>query len=111
MVKTIPKSKADWTRIVVCFCAVLTLVGSAFVWINATYAKATTVQAMQTTIKSLNKRLDVYILTDIMSSKQERVWRIEDRYQDGQIPLVAKEEIRRLRREIQEVTNKIDSTL
>lgn len=109
----------SWTSIVVCFCTLAGLIGSAFLYINNTYARDEKVkevkqsvaqlnQEIEQTIKSLNTRLDLFIAKDKIDYMQERVWKIEDRYPNKEeMPPVAKEEIRRLQKEIKEIQTEV----
>lgn len=45
-------------------------------------------------VQQLEKRLDVKILEDRLFIIQDRIWRLEDRYEDNQMPKEVKEQHR-----------------
>jgi hypothetical protein len=78
--KISPKNGIDFTKenapMVAKIVAVLTLLGLIYgglSWIDNRYAKC---QEM----KSIERRLDVKIEGDILNQKQDRLWKLEDRY-------------------------------
>lgn len=60
--------------------------------VNSIYAK-------QSYVKNLEQRLDYKIKQDRYNTLQERIWKLEDRYHNKEMPISVKEEIRKLREE------------
>ncbi len=75
-------------------CGLLVLLGAAF-GSNAYYAKSTD-------LKLVEMRLDRKILNDKISTAQDRIWKIEDRYEDKEIPDSVKEELRILKKKLED---------
>lgn len=70
-------------------------------YLNSNFASAGEVQ-------QLEKRLDVKILEDRLFNLQERIWRIEDRYEKTQMPKDTKEQYRLLIDEKNKLEKELD---
>lgn len=53
------------------------------------------------------ERLDQKIVYDRINDLQKRVWMLEDRYKDGSMPREVRDEIRNLKREIEDLQRKL----
>lgn len=73
------------TGSIIGICAILGLFWSSYQYLNTNFAKAAEVQ-------QLEQRLDAKIIEDRLKAVQERLWRIEDRYEKAVMPKSVKEE-------------------
>jgi len=76
-----------------------TLVTMCFA-VNAYFAKDAEVQL-------LSMRLDNKIIQDQIYDLQKRIWALEDRYQGKQMPNYIRDEIRIMRKEIEDLNRKL----
>ncbi len=60
-------------------------------------------------VKMIEKRLDIKILEDNITHLQNRIWSIEDRYQNKTMPSEMKAEYRRSLKEKEVLEQKLDS--
>lgn len=58
-------------------------------------------------LKLVAERLDQKIVTDRINDLQKRIWMLEDRYKDGSMPNEVRDEIRSLKREIDDLQRKL----
>jgi len=73
---------------------VLAIVFSAFIFIDSRYALTSAVQQIES-------RLEQKILEDRYYALQQRIWQLEDRFAGQEMPQEVREEIRRLRSELE----------
>lgn len=67
--------------------------------------------ALSETVQKIEQRLDNYILEDRYNAIQERIWRIEDRYEDKKMPEIVKENLRLLKVEKTKIDIKLESNV
>ena len=65
--------------------------------------------ALAEEVKKIEKRIDYKILSDQLQTTQERIWKIEDRFQKKQMEETTKEELRTLEMKKQETQKKLDT--
>ena len=82
--------------------AISTLVGTAFT-VDNRYAKDDQVKQVEQQVQKVEKRLDKKILKDRANALQERVWKLEDRYEKKKMPKTVQEELRKLKAELVEI--------
>jgi predicted mannosyl-3-phosphoglycerate phosphatase (HAD superfamily) len=64
--------------------------------------------ALAEEVKKIEKRIDYKILSDQLQMIQERIWKIEDRFQKKKMEETTKEEMRALEMKKQETQKKLD---
>ena len=84
-----------------------TLVGTAFT-VDNRYAKDQQVKQVEQKVKQVEKRLDKKILKDRANALQERIWKLEDRYNGKKIPTAVKEELRKLKAELVQIQKDLE---
>ena len=73
--------------------SIFTIIGIAF----GAYFYIDNRYALSQEVKKIEQRLDYKIIADQLQTKQERIWKISDRYPDSQkMPPAVKEEKRQL---------------
>ena len=87
--------------------ALTTLVGTAFT-VDNRYAKDQQVKKVEQKVQKVEKRLDVKILKDRANALQERIWKLEDRYNGKKIPTTIKEELRKNKAELIQITKELE---
>jgi len=87
--------------------AISTLVGTAFT-VDSRYAKDEQVKKVEQKVQKVEKRLDMKILRDRANALQERVWKLEDRYNGKKIPTAVKEELRKLKAELVQIQKDLE---
>ena len=83
--------------------AILTILGFAFgayFFVDDKYARCEDV-------KKIEKRLDYKIVSDQLLSVQQRIWQIEDRFQEKKMDTTTKEEVRGLEIKKEELNSKM----
>jgi Co/Zn/Cd efflux system component len=98
------------TTIISILVGILTACG-AWVVLDSHWAKAEDVKAVNTKIDKLSKRLDQKILEDRRSNIQNRIWSLEDRYENEDMPQSVIEELRILNADKKDITKKIDAVV
>lgn len=86
---------------------ILTILGmafTAFFFFDNRYA-------LSESMEVLEQRLDYKIVSDQQMTVMERVWKLEDRYEDREMPDSVKEEIRTLEEKRIDLGRKIDKLL
>ena len=86
--------------------ALSTVVGTAFT-VDNRYAKEKQVKKVEQKVQKVEKRLDKKILKDRANALQERIWKLEDRYNGKKIPSAVKEELRRNKEELEEIKEEL----
>lgn len=82
--------------------AIITIFGG-FIAVDAHYAEKTEVQL-------ISQRLDQKILQDRLHNVQDRIWRLEDRYQTIEnMPDLVREEYRKLLLEKEQILNELQN--
>ena len=84
-----------------------TLVGTAFT-VDNRYAKNEQVKQVEQQVQKVEKRLDKKILKDRANALQERVWKLEDRYEKKKMPKTVQEELRKLKTELVEIQKNLE---
>ena len=87
--------------------ALTTLVGTAFT-VDNRYAKDEQVKKVEQKVEKVEKRLDKKILKDRANALQERIWKLEDRYNGKEIPATVKEELRKNKAELIQITKELE---
>ena len=87
--------------------ALTTLVGTAFT-VDNRYAKDQQVKKVEQKVEKVEKRLDKKILKDRANALQERIWKLEDRYNGKKIPTTIKEELRKNKAELIQITKELE---
>lgn len=64
--------------------------------------------ALAEEVKKIEKRIDYKIISDQMQTIQERIWKIEDRFQKKEMDDTTKEEMRSLEKKKEETQKKLD---
>ena len=59
-------------------------------------------------VQKVEKRLDVKILKDRANTLQERIWKLEDRYEKKKMPKTVQEELRKLKAELIEIQKDLE---
>ena len=80
---------------------------AGFVWGAQVYLQSNYATAAD--FRQLENRLDVKILQDQLFNVQERIWRIEDRYENKDMSIDAKEQHRTLLEEKTQIEKDLDS--
>ena len=83
------------------------IVFAGFVWSAQTYLHENYASASD--VKRIEDRLDSKILEDRLFNVQERIWRIEDRYERKEMSIDAKEQRRLLIDEKTKIEKELDS--
>lgn len=65
--------------------------------------------ALAEEMKKIEKRIDYKILSDQLQTTQERIWKIDDRFQGKPMDETTKEEMRALEIKKQETQKKLDT--
>lgn len=81
------KLKKEALAAILSLCTLVAIVWGAQSYLYTTYATAEDVQRIE-------QRLDIKILEDRLSNVQERIWKLEDRYQDQRKPQEVYEQLR-----------------
>jgi glycogen synthase len=76
-------------KTLISICTLIGIVFGAYFYIDETYAGAEYVQ-------KLEQRLDHKIVSDIYEEIDYRIWTLEQRFKDTEMPLTIKEEYRKL---------------
>ena len=84
-----------------------TLVGTAFT-VDNRYAKNEQVKQVEQQVQKVEKRLDKKILKDRANALQERIWKLEDRYNGKKIPAAVKEELRKNKAELVQIRKDLE---
>ena len=87
--------------------AISTLVGTAFT-VDNRYAKNEQVKQVEQQVQKVEKRLDKKILKDRANALQERIWKLEDRYNGKKIPAAVKEELRKNKAELVQIRKDLE---
>jgi hypothetical protein len=87
--------------------ALTTLVGTAFT-VDNRYAKDEQVKQVEQQVQKVEKRLDKKILKDRANALQERIWKLEDRYNGKKIPAAVKEELRKNKAELVQIRKDLE---
>ena len=87
--------------------ALSTVVGTAFT-VDNRYAKDQQVKQVEQKVKQVEKRLDKKILKDRANALQERIWKLEDRYNGKKIPAAVKEELRKNKAELTQIRKDLE---
>ena len=87
--------------------ALTTLVGTAFT-VDNRYAKDDQVKQVEQQVQKVEKRLDKKILKDRANALQERIWKLEDRYNGKKIPAAVKEELRKNKAELVQIRKDLE---
>jgi hypothetical protein len=87
--------------------ALTTLVGTAFT-VDNRYAKDEQVKQVEQQVQKVEKRLDKKILKDRANALQERIWKLEDRYNGKKIPSAVKEELRKNKAELVQIRKDLE---
>lgn len=80
---------------------------AGFIWGAQAYLYST--YATASDLKRLENRFDVKILHDRLSNVQERIWKIEDRYENKKMGTDAKEQYRLLIDEKGQIEKELES--
>lgn len=113
MKKKIPfklKTYSKWLAIILGTASCLTIVTKAISAIDNRYAKQQNIAAMQKVIEEIDERLDSKILSDQITSKQERIWALEDRFEKTKEKAL-QVEIRKLTQEIEELQKELENRI
>ena len=86
-----------------------TIIGTFFT-VDNRYAKQDQVEIIEEKIKVVDKRLDLKIMRDRGDYLQERIWKVEDRYFDKEIPQEQKDNVRRWQKEYDSIMKKISKS-
>ena len=84
----------------------ITITGTVFT-IDSRYAKQDQVEIIKEEIRVVDKRLDLKIMKDRADYLQERIWKMEDRYEDREIPKEVKDNVRRWQKEHDAIMKRI----
>ena len=87
--------------------AISTLVGTAFT-VDNRYAKDDQVKQVEQQVQKVEKRLDKKILKDRANALQERIWKLEDRYEKKKMPKTVQEELRKLKIELVDIQKNLE---
>ena len=87
--------------------AISTLLGTAFT-VDSRYAKEEQVKKVEQKVQKVEKRLDAKILKDRANAVQERIWKLEDRYNGKKIPAAVKEELRKNKAELTQIRKDLE---
>ena len=87
--------------------ALTTLVGTAFT-VDNRYAKDEQVKQVEQQVQKVEKRLDKKILKDRANALQERIWKLEDRYEKKKMPKTVQEELRKLKIELVDIQKNLE---
>jgi hypothetical protein len=85
--------------------------GGAWFTLDNRWAKAEDMKNIDTKLNKISKRLDQKILEDNFSNIQARIWSLEDRYRDKEMPQAVKEELRQLLEKKRVAIIKIDAII
>ena len=87
--------------------ALSTVVGTAFT-VDNRYAKEQQVKKVEQKVQKVEKRLDKKILKDRANALQERIWKLEDRYEKKKMPKTVQEELRKLKIELVDIQKNLE---
>lgn len=91
------------TKIIGLIIAILTLFGILF----GAYQYMETRYALAQEVKKIEQRLDYKILTDQLKAIQQRIWTIQDRFNNKKMDTTTKEEVRDLEQNKEQIQEKI----
>ena len=90
---------------------ILTLISICFgtyFFLEKHYALKTEHEALAAEVVKVKERLDYKILSDQLSATQNRLWQLEDRYQNKKMDNTANEEYRSLKEQKDSLKGKLD---
>lgn len=80
---------------IIALCTLIGIVFGTYFWIDSRYA-------LSEELKKTQQRLDYKIISDRANSLQERIWKIEDRCKGGKTDQTTAEELRSLKKQLDE---------